>query len=66
MKTLKPGDLELAKPWYLRVTFRCGYCQGEFRAETEDEVQAHDDQREGTWATITCPTCGKMISQDKR
>lgn len=62
MKTLKPGDLELAKPWYLRAMFRCGYCRGEFRAETEDEVTVHDDPRE-TWAEIACPTCGKRIAR---
>jgi hypothetical protein len=61
VKTLKPGNLDLAKPWYLRATFRCGHCLGEFRPETEEEVEAWDDQRDGQGAAIVCPTCGERI-----
>lgn len=66
MKTLKPGDLELAKPWYLKRVFTCSACGGEFQPEPGDQVRTWDSQMDcEDYAAIDCPTCKRSITVTK-
>lgn len=40
---------------------KCDYCHCEFEYKHEDAVDAHDDQREGFFYVVICPSCGRRI-----
>ena len=56
MKILRPGNIPFE---YVKIN--CQYCDCEFIAHKETEVEHIYDQRDGDSYYVICPCCGKRL-----
>lgn len=60
IEIIKPGRLPQAQP----MRFECTNCHCEFSATAMDATEV-DDQREGNYYVVDCPTCKRPVTRYK-
>lgn len=67
MKISNEGDVKLTYPWWTRLKWTCAACRFEAELDPDDArlVNVRDGERHGISATMTCPTCGAIVTAYK-